>query len=359
MAGWRAFYITQESLSVFADPATAPADATVFADTDEGLQSFDDYLSGAPAQTSVVVVDVIEEEFAIDQIPKLGWRDRRSLMARRMQRKFSRTPYRLTTYQGASATSREDATIVHSAISNHELLDHWLQVMLKHEVPLIGVFSVPLMASALLQRFYKTTAPALFVTQHQGQRLRQVFLRGGHVQSARLSQSPAVTAADYAEFVVTEVQRSRRYLERTRALSSIEQLDVYIVADASLAESVHAQARSHSPMQLHFIDPQKAANKIGMTQELQADRMEALYLCAALKRRPAKSYAVSGECRFWHMRRLRHGIIGTAIATAAACSVVAALFLSETWSLHRQSARIENQMALLTETFRRENERFD
>ena len=359
MGAHRAFYVTQGSLAVWQSGRSELQQVEIFADDDAGLRRFDAYLAEHHEQTSFVVIDVIEEEFAPDTVPKLGMRDRAALLQRRLQRKFPHTPYRLPVYQGNISRDTDEAVVVHSAISNHELLDPWLQIVLRHEVPLTGVFSVPLMATDLLKCLHKTSLPALLITQHQQDKLRQVFLQNGHVQSARLSQSMTISDEDYPQFVLTEIGRSRRYLERTRLLSSMEQLDVFIVAEASLAERILECAQSDSPLKIHFIKPETAVKRVGISSDLRPDRLEALYIAMSFRRRPKYSYGVSGESRFWHMRHLRNAFIGAAVATAAACSVLSGLQLSDAWLIRKQSAEIDRQYARLAEAFRRENEQFN
>lgn len=359
MVAQRAFYVTQESLAVWHNDKSELRQAEVFADDDAGLRKFDAYLAANCEQSCFIVIDVIEEEFAPDTIPRLGMRDRAALLQRRLQRKFPGTPYRLPVYQGTKGRGSDEAVVVHSAISNHELLDPWLQIILRHEVALTGVFSVPLLAPDLLNCLRKTASPALLITQHQQHRLRQAFIHNGHVQSARLSQSMSISDEEYPQFVLTEIGRSRRYLERTRLLSSMEQLDVYIVADSNLAERILECAQSDSPLQIHFIKPEAAAKRVGISSIPTSDRLELLYLARSFRRRPKHSYAVSGEARFWHMRRLRGAFIGAAVFVAAACSVMSGLHLSEAWLIKRQSAEIDRQYTQLNEAFRRENERLD
>lgn len=359
MAAQRAFYVTQGSLTVWQDGHADDGALRTFADNDAGLRAFDAYLAETGEQTSFVVIDVIEEEFALDRMPKLSLRDRGALIRRRLQRKFPRTPYRQSLYRGPDASGDNEAVVIHSAISNHELLDPWLQIMRRQEVPLTGVFSVPLMAPQLQAKLAKASGPVMLITQHQGQKLRQVFMHDGHVQSARLSQSPVISDDEYPEFVLTEIGRSRRYLERTRLLSGMQQLDVYIIAEPELAEKLLAGAQSDSPLKIHFVKPVTAAKRIGLHGKPQPDRLESLYLALASQRRPKRSYGVSGESRFWHMRRLRHAVIGVCVATAAVCSVLSGLYFSDAWLLQHRSTEIENQLVQLTETFRRENEQFD
>ncbi|MDH3429851.1 MAG: hypothetical protein OEQ14_07515 [Gammaproteobacteria bacterium] len=359
MVARRAFYVTQDSLAIWHHDKSELQEVEVFPADDTGLRRFDAYLAANHAQPCFVLMDVIEEEFAPDTIPRLGMRDRAALTQRRLQRKFPGTPYRLPVYQGRKSRSSDEAVVVHSAISNNELLDPWLQIILRHEVALTGIFSVPLLAPDLLGCLRKTALPALLITQHQSDRLRQAFMQNGQVQSARLSQCMPISDEEYPQFVLTEIGRSRRYLERTRLLSSMEQLDVYIVADSNLAERILACAQSDSPLQIHFIKPEAAAKRVGIRTVPRPDNLETLYLATSFRRRPKHSYAVSGEERFWRMRRLRGAIIGVALSVAAACSVASGLHLSEAWLIKRQSAEIDRQYSQLSEAFRRENERLD
>ncbi|MGI9271358.1 MAG: hypothetical protein ACR2QT_06250 [Woeseiaceae bacterium] len=359
MVGQRAFYVTQGSLTVWQRGMVDPKESLLFPDSDDGLRQFDEYLSNSDELLSFVVADVIEEEFALEKFPKVGMRDRKSLMQRRVRRKFPRTPYRLPVYQGRASDDDSEEVVVHSAISNHELLDPWLQIILRHELPLTGIYSVPLMAPDLLQKLCKPQASALLLTQHQENKLRQVFMQGGHAQSARLSQSPAITDAEYPQFVITEIGRSRLYLERGRLLGNKDPLNAYIVADKKLAKRILDCAASDSPLKIHFIDPDAAAKKVGARAQLVQDRLEFLYLATSFRKRPKLNYAISGESRFWNYRRLRHGIIGLTAMTAAVCSMLSGLYLSDAWFLNKRSEDIEYQLDRLTETFRRENEQFD
>lgn len=359
MTAHRAFYITQGSLAVWQSDKSELRQLRQFPDNDEGRRRFDAYLAQHYEQTSFIVIDVIEEEFAPDTLPKLGMRDRAALLQRRLQRKFPGTPFRLPVYQGVRSRGSDEAVVVHSAISNQELLNSWLQVILRHEIPLTGVFSVPLMAPQLLKCLHKTSLPALLITQHQQHKLRQVFMNNGHVQSARLSQSMSISENEYPQFVLTEIGRSRRYLERTRLLNSIEQLDVYMVAEGSLAERILECAQSDSPLQIHFLRPDVAAKRVGIRSIPEPDHLEALYLAVSFRRRPKYSYAVSGESRFWQMRRLRNAFIGIAVAGAATFSVLSGLQLSDAWMIGNQAATIDRQYTNLSEAFRRENERFN
>lgn len=354
----RVFYVTQGSLSVWLPDAGDSAPLR-FADTDSGFRDFDRYLSANPDQGSAMLVDVIEEEFSLDSVPRLGARDRAALILRRVQRKFGRTPYRVSIYHGAKLRNDKEFSVVHSAISNHELIDPWMQIILQHQTPIAGVYSVPLMAPASIKKLFDCKDAVMFIAPHQGTKLRQVFMRDGAIHSARLSQGPGINDEGFAQHLVTEVVRSRRYLERTRLLAGMETLSVCVIADDDCAEKIRAQLDANSADVFQFLSPQAAAQRLGRKPLRAADHFEEVFLAAVAKHLPKQNYATSGENRYWSMRRLRNAIIGTAFATATVCSIFAAVLLSDVWILRNRISAIQLQVDHLSETFRRENDKFD
>jgi len=354
----RFLLVTQDELVVWLAGHRRLAATVRFPSSDEGFRQFSAYIKRTASQPSCMVVDVIEEEFAADTVPKLASRDRKALIERRLSRKFSRTPYRIGLYQGRSSRNSDEYELLLCSVSNHELLDPWLRTVASYKVPLEGIYSVPLLAPALLSRITEPALNSLFLTQHQHTRLRQVFLRDGVLKSARLSQSPETNDADYGEFLLNEIQRSRRYLERTRILSSVDSLDVYFVADQDLADRVLASDRGNAALQLHFIEPLRAAKSLGNFQAPAADRMESLYLASILARRPKYDYAVQGERRYSQLSKVRHAYLALATSVAVACAAFASFYLVDALYLRDASDGIESQIRRMAETFRRDNESF-
>ena len=355
----RIYYVTQGSLGIWAPQGDKLIEAAVFTDDDDGLRQFETYQRTIAEKPSAMLIDVVEEEFTLDTIPKLGIRDRNSLIARRCQNKFRRTPYRQSIFQGKAGRDSDEFNVLHSAISNHELVDPWLQIILQHRTPLSGVYSVPLITPNIFKRLSGSQRSVLFVAQHQGQRLRQVFMDKGYLRSARLSPAPAVDDDAYAQFVISETLRSRSYLERTRLLNNMQVLEVCVVTNRDVANRITELSGGDESMEYTFIDVADAGKKLLGRQLAAADNFEETYLAHIAGHRPRQDYARAGENRYWFMRRARQAIIGGTAAVAAACSIMAGVLLSDTWLLHGQVTAIQAQVAQLAETFRRENEKFD
>lgn len=357
MAVQRIFFVTQESLSIWTAGNPCPERIAVFSGAD-GVREFDAYISLTPEHTAAMLVDVIEEEFALETIPRLGARDRKSLIARRSERMYRRTPFRLSEFQGRAGSGSDEFRVLHSAISNRELLDPWLEVIQKHRVALAGIYSVPLMAPSIIKALTSVSAPTLFIASHQDTRLRQVFVKDGSLISARLSQSPGINQEGFSQFVVTEAQRSRRYLERLRVLSNMEILEVCVVADTETASRIKKLGQEELSTQFSFIAPEDAPGNVLSATLRGKGAFEVVYIAEILKRRPKRSYARSGENRYWTMHAMRHAIIGSMTTIAAVCSMLAAYLSCEALVFRDDVAQIRAQVQQLTETFRAENERF-
>lgn len=358
MAIRRFFYVTQDALVVWRRVGTALGEAASFSSSDEGYEQFGAYLQRSAHERSTMLVDVIEEEFATDTIPDLSAADRRSLIARRLKKRFARTPYRLGEFQGKSRRASDRYNVVLSAITNHELVDPWLGIIDEHKVPLADITSVPLIAAALLSEFRKPEENALFLTRHQGGRLRQVFLKSGRAVSARLSRIKSGVDDKASESLVDEIAQSRKYLERSRLLSHSDPLHVYLVAGSDFTNNA-IRDDSGIDFQLHIIEPAEAAAKLGLAAEVQERNLEILYLAKAARNRSRGSYTPKNRVNYSNLLTFRHSLIGMAVAGAVACSLLAGVMLTKALVLRNATQAIESQVMRLEETYRRENADFE
>ena len=183
-------------------------------------------------------------------------------------------------------------------------------------------------------------------------------MQGGKIRSARLSQTPSPDGEDYGSSFFTEVQRSRRYLERTRLLSADDELNIYVVAHADRAERILAGIENRAEMKVHFIDPDSAGKLAGVPGDMHPDHFEALYLACCVSKKPKYRYLMRNKINYAHLARLRHAVIATA-ATAAVCfSIVSGIMLASGLELQDASRTIESQVNQLQETYRREHDEF-
>lgn len=358
MAIKRFFYVTQDALSVWQRDRTALTEEVSFQSSEAGYELFSAYLDKSESGRSLMLVDVIEEEFATDTIPDLSGSDRRGLISRRLLKRFARTPYRLGTFQGKSRRASDRYNVIFSAITNHELVDPWLAIIDEHKTPLAGITSAPLVAADLLREFRKPAENALFLTRHQGGRLRQVFMKSGQVVSARLSRMAPDDSGAPGELLASEIAQSRKYLERTRLLSYSDPLDVYLIARTEFAEAAFKDD-SGIDFQLHIIEPSEAAEKLGISEDVRELNLEVLYLAKAARKLARSDYTPGNRTNYSQLLMLRHSLIGLTTAMAVASSIVAGTYLTRAILLRNAMQTIESQITRMEETYRRENEEFE
>lgn len=358
MSVQRFFYVTQDDLVVWHRQRGRFVATSRFATDDAGRHDFSLYLRNEPHLLSVVVVDVIEEEFSVDSVPRLPRRDRTALIDRRLARKYSRTPYRMGHFQGSPRSGEDAESVLYSAISNDELLAPWLSVMGTHKTPLAGIHSVPLMAAKLLSTIRKPAGNAMLLSHHQGNRVRVVYLRDGKVKSARLSQSPDPQDDRYGQHIFAEILRSRRYLERSRLINGAEEIDVYMITDSPTAERIIASDEGRLPLYFHFISAAGAAKALRLAEPPPIDRLEVLYLALAARGRMGQGYALQGETRYHTLSRARQLLITGTVAASLAGSALAGINFMNGYELREATARLDSQIEQMTKTFRREQGEF-
>ncbi len=352
----RFFYITQDALVVWKAVGKAVVEETRFPSSDAGYELFSQYLESMPEARTLMVVDVIEEEFSTDSLPAVSGSDRRSLMERRLKKRFSRTPYRTGVYLGKRRRATDNFNAVYTAITNHELIDPWIALITRHKIPLIGITSIPLMSVDLLKEFRKPAENSMLVTLHQGGRLRLVFIKSGQAVSARLSRSLSEHEEGFGPALISEIVQSRKYLQRSRQLGADDPLDIYFIADEQAVSS--ALEDSQANFKAHIIDYTEAAKAFRIGAELKPGNMEALFLTRCIRKRPRLDYTLRDRVNYSKHLRARHFLIGAATAGAVACSIAAGGYLTSAFVFRNQTQSINAQIAQMEETYRRENEEF-
>jgi len=357
MAIQRFFYVTQDSLIVWSSVDKALLEEVGFENSDAGFQLFSTYLEKSPIMRSLMVVDVIEEEFDTDSLPKVSGGDRKSLIERRLSKRFSRTPFRNGVFLGGRRRRSDDFNVVYSAITNHELVEPWLDIISQHKSPLVGLTSVPLISMDLLRRFHKPAENTIFLTEHQGGRLRLVFAKSGRPISARLSRELQSDKEEFGQSVVSEIVQSRKFLERSRLLASDDELHIYIIADEDRTKKLFSDDDRNN-FNIHNILPGVAAKEVGLQTAPRLVNMEALYLAHCQRKFPTNRYELTDRTNYSQLLCFRHAIIGTAIAGAVACSIAAGVLISGAFMYRDTTQKIESQIAQMEAIYRRENEEF-
>lgn len=208
----------------FERPAGAGADDPAApGTTPEWADGFARLLETHRRDRYVWLVDTVDEELQLEQLPRVRGGDLRKLTARRLEQRF-RGKNLATWRPGAAAARRgwrawlpaagETMPVLLAALGGEQLMQPWLSIAERAKVAIEGIQSPALLARSLAQRI----APAptgLLVSLHPAG-LRQTLLVDGGVRFTRLA---AIGAAPGIDAVRLECERALQYLLMTQVVS--------------------------------------------------------------------------------------------------------------------------------------------
>jgi hypothetical protein len=262
----------------------------VWFDADEnGLAEFSLYLEGEQIDPVYVLVDFVEEEFRQDTVPHVFGNDRRALINTKLNRLFRDTTYSHAVTQGREDSGRRDDQMLFTALIRPDLLAPWMSQISEHRVPLAGIYSLALVSEALFKELKIDQRHALLVTAQSGG-LRQTFILDKQLKISRLAVLPSVEPDRHASFLLSEVEKIRRYLASLRYLPHDTPLNVYILGDARQLEDIRRQSPDSLTTRHHLITFKDAAKSVGIKREFDQDVADAIYAQVLAKKSPANQH---------------------------------------------------------------------
>jgi len=153
----------------------------------EGIAEFATHLEKHAELPLYFVVDIIEEDFRLETIPHIQSRSRAALINRKLGQVFRNEAYRHTALQGRDTEGRRDDRLLLSALTNSASIKPWIDTILKYRIALAGIYSVPLLSQAIIEKLGLGKIPHLLLVTRQGEGgLRQSYFQNGYLKLSRL-----------------------------------------------------------------------------------------------------------------------------------------------------------------------------
>jgi hypothetical protein len=308
----RVFYIAGGRLCAYFWERGKFSQPIWFNANENGLLEFSSYLEGEQIDPVHVLVDFVEEEFRQDTVPHVYGNDRRALIRSKLNRLFRDTTYSHAVAQGREDSGRRDDKMLFTALIRPDLLAPWMSQINEHRVPLAGIYSTALISEALFKELKIDARHALLVTAQSGG-LRQTFILDKQLKISRLAVLPSVEPDRYASFLLSEVEKIRRYLASLRYLPHDTPLNVYILGDARQLEDIRRQSPDSLNTRHHLITFKDAAKSVGIKGEFDQDVADLIYAQVLAKRSLANQYAPQPTTRYYRLHRTRFGLIAASI----------------------------------------------
>ena len=360
----RVLLLTGGQMAVYHWRAGQLSEAMTYAADEHGLRAFTEYLTDSPLLPTYFLVDLVEEEFRQETIPHVFGSDRRALIRTRQTRLFRDLRYAGAISQGREADGRRDDIILFTALIRPELLAPWISPIVKAKVPLAGIYSVPVLTPTLLPKLPSTNRNVLLVTLQASGGLRQTFLSDGHLKISRLAMAPRLDRGQHSSYVLTEVEKLRRYLYSLRMLEPGETLDVVLLTGGSLAQDLRTQASDTNDLKFTVHDINDVAKGFKLRGELSGAYADPLFAHVLAKKTPTNHYARVEDTKYIRHYRARSAMSAASVLAllgslsyAGFQFVESALIKSEARQLSAQASFYEDRYRLgregLLETYKK------
>lgn len=298
-----------------------------FAPDEQGLGDFRAHLKGHRGALVYVLADLAGEDFHEDQIPYLRGGDRLAVIERRLAQRYRDTRLAAALTLGIVTGERRSERLLLASFTNAEQFTDWLDALAESGARLSGVYSVPLLAPALLARLGVRRGRA-FVASVNSTGLRQCYVEEGHLRFARLERIADMAPQALGPFVRSEMLRLAQYLGTLRALPRDgPPIQVLVIAPAALRASFEQALVSDARLAFRTVDINEAARKAGI-KHLPADAAgEQLFLHLAVRSAPKEQFARGEDRRSYFLWRVQRWIVHAGVAGFAACLLFAGLRL--------------------------------
>lgn len=184
----RVFYYSSTGIKVFEWKGDELLGSLKFKNNEAGYDDFEEYLKSSPDKPSQLLVDIIEEDFRRESIPHVNARDRKALINRLLDRHYRDEAHHQVRLLERSKAGRKDDHILLSALSNFEQIDPWITRINRQNVPLAGIWSVPLLTEELMKARKVRDENVLLVTRELPWSQRETFFRNGRLVFSRLEK---------------------------------------------------------------------------------------------------------------------------------------------------------------------------
>lgn len=251
----RIFYFTGHRLTALHWQGKNFIGACSFEPDEDGFEKFEQYLNTTVNVRTKLLVDVIEEDFRVEQVPHVYGKDKAAVIGRLCDRHYrSSQGFTFAEVIGRDKDGRKDDKVLLSAITNPQLIVPWLNIIDSFNTPLSGIWTLPLVSKDILPILSVKADAVLLVSQQVNSNLRQSFFKNNKLISSRTS---VVNQDDDQIHQIglhakPEITRTLSYLRAQRHIRNDELVEVHILASKDQISSLEKELVS-SDYQQNYI----------------------------------------------------------------------------------------------------------
>jgi hypothetical protein len=321
-------------------------DCRAYSNDETGLSAFREYVSGLPHMPAFVMVDAVEEDYRFETLPHTFGSDRGEMVTRKLKQHYRNTPYIAAWLQGRDPGKRRDDRYLFSALTNPELVTDWLQAITEHDLPLAGVYLLPMVSAALPEKLQLKAANLLIVAQHVGG-LRLTFFKERQFRLSRLTRGESARTTTPSRLFADEISNTRLYLHALRTTTLDEHLTVLVLDRGDeLEEVIETLARDNPSLDCVRLGSAELSSRLGIDRELLAISPDVIYLQLLGRYAPPSNLAPPATTAGFRQYKATRALYGACAAIAAVAALWIGHNLWQVYDLKDQAGNAARQTAV-------------
>lgn len=326
----RILYFSEHNLQAYQVYKQTCLSIQTFENTPEGIADFVSYLLTDKNIPICCLMDTLQEEFHAATIPHILGKDRQNLLIHRKKRLFDRIDYTYATLQGREITGRGDDKVLFSALSNIDILQPWLELILAHKIPVVGIYSVPILSQILLKylpknKHYLMVVPSTPLNTHAMYGLRQSFFIEQGLQFSRLS---ALSEFDI-NHIIEQIKKTERYLVNSRLLPHNEKMTVLLLDNTQISGILY----NHDNLTIERITLESLADKMGLIEFDKPLYLHHLLVYYLATHRIKNHYARTQDIRYYLYRLFNRGLKLVASSLVLVALAITSGYAYQSWQV--------------------------
>lgn len=341
----------------------------VASDAEDGLETFRRYLLDDPKAPLLVSVDVLEQMYREEQVPRVGRFDRLTIVRRRLDVAFPHDTLKASVSLDRTKDGQE--TVLFTALPITETIGKWTGFLESLSNPVIGFCLLPLESAGVAARLRPgpdglsslkpgpnpasgddgPTVWHALVTQQATSGFRQIFSSGDNLVVTRLTATPPgdLSADGAAMLIERELRSSISYIKRL-GFSESDRLNLVVLANREVCAAV---AKRDLPVtDVLTLTPRQAGRRLGYGDVGPEDGAYADILHAqvlALKPRPRTILPTEAfRQRLAFDRLFKVGTVGASLLTFLTIFYVSSLAF-DAFEAVTTADTLQNAMAVETQ----------
>ncbi|BCE00946.1 hypothetical protein [Marinicellulosiphila megalodicopiae] len=239
----RNFFITSHRLKVFEWQGSTLIDSFEFENDEQGHIGFEQYIHASDVVPTQILLELIEEDFLIVNVPFLRGKDRKSMIERMTKRHYRNAHFVYHQKIRILKGDRKEEELLFTAITNDESIDSWMGVIEKNKVPVSGIWSLPILCEELAKKLFPKKKNSLLISRQIRSAFRETYIRDGKLilsRIVRLSHEDVIseTAESYMDHSVDKI---KKFLTNKQYIKYNDNLDVICI----LPDNFIDEAKSH------------------------------------------------------------------------------------------------------------------